>query len=343
MNNTAEKSKIYIRALKLISPFFKRVKKIGFFPTLLEWVSYVRKYNKILKKNNSYSFKYGLIHCSFYLHIVDTFPDIEKEKILNFIPYTLTYAVFIKNKINRSKHTFDKLTFYQKAIENDISIPFTYGYTDENSAIHYLMGDERFLSENIQNKNVIGKPRKANSGTGVFQINQWSDLNIPEYIIQQKAVDHSAISTLTASKYCSTVRVALYNKEGEASIMAAHIRLNAGTIVDHLFSGSLYADVDVSTGKVKGFGVDNKSNKFYKHPVSGIDIDGFQIPYWDKVSIEAQKVCKTHKELPLIGLDVVITNNGPVILEINGGFHTFGLQFNKTLFEHEVFKNKLSL
>src|SRR5690606_30028628 len=125
-----------------------------------------------------------------------------------------------------------------------------------------LMGTEAELMENIKNNNVIGKPRKANSGTGVYQINSLNEINIPEYIIQEKAIDHNDIQNLTASKYCSTVRVALYNKDGQASIMASHIRLNAGTIIDHLFSGSLYADVDVETGKIKGFGLDNKSNRY---------------------------------------------------------------------------------
>src|SRR5690606_37381830 len=108
-------------------------------------------------------------NASFYFHVVGAFPEISRRDVLNYVPYTLTYAVYIRNKIDRSKFTFDKLDFYRKAIENKISIPITYGFTDSEGKFSILMSNQVDFDKNIKDNNIIAKPRMANSGTGIIE------------------------------------------------------------------------------------------------------------------------------------------------------------------------------
>lgn len=341
MSNIVNRPTLFNRSIANFNSLLKRSRQIGFLSTLREFYVYINRYNRILKNNNSFSSKFALYNASFYFHVVGAFPEISRRDVLNYVPYTLTYAVYIRNKIDRSKFTFDKLDFYRKAIENGISIPITYGFTDSEGKFSILMSNQVDFDKNIKDNNIIAKPRMANSGTGIIEYSDKISLN--NYIFQEKVKDHTEINKLTGSPHCSTVRVALYNKGGDLQIMAAHIRLNAGKIIDHLFSGSVYADVDINRGTVSSFGLDSFSNRYLQHPLTGVKLIGFQIPYWNLILEEAEKVCKTYTELPLIGLDVVVTKDGPVTLEINGGFHTFGLQFNKRLFGHPAFSDNLKI
>ena len=328
------------RVKSIANAFSKRAKFLGTIEVIRECNSYTKRYNDLLKRNNSYNRKYGLLNFSFYFHIVEAFPEIDKKELVNYIPYTITYAVYIKNNINRAKYTYDKLSFYKNAIKNNIAIPTIYGYTDSHSKFIPVQREYEDFIDRLSSEMVIGKPRMANSGHGVVIVHS-NDEMLPNYVYQEKAMDHTAIQSLTLSEYPSTIRLALYNNEGDLEVIGSHIRLNAGTVIDHIFSGSIYVDIDSYTGALRGFGLDSYSKRFWIHPKSNIKIDGFQIPFWNEVITEASKVCKSHKELPLIGLDIVITENGPVILEINGGFNTFGIQFKNQLGKHEVFKKYL--
>lgn len=59
---------------------------------------------------------------------------------------------------------------------------------------------------------------------------------------------------------------------------------------------------------------------FYRHPETGIVFDGFQIPYFNEVKNIIIKASALF-DLPLLGWDVAITPNGPVIIEVNHNFH----------------------
>ena len=77
------------------------------------------------------------------------------------------------------------------------------------------------------------------------------------------------------------------------------------------------AHIDVNTGTIFTHGFDLDNNLHEKHPISGVQFLGFDIPNWDK-AIELVKTA--HMQLPqcqLLGWDIAITQIGADIIEAN--------------------------
>ena len=59
------------------------------------------------------------------------------------------------------------------------------------------------------------------------------------------------------------------------------------------------------------------SHEFSTHPDSGIQIEGCQVPYWDAVREIAPKAMAVFPYTQFAGLDIAVTEQGPVLIEIN--------------------------
>ncbi len=79
------------------------------------------------------------------------------------------------------------------------------------------------------------------------------------------------------------------------------------------------AEINEKTGVVEGPAVYSDITKpdEFKHPVTGVDIVGFQIPYWEESLELVKEAALLHKENRSIGWDVAITNKGPDLIEGN--------------------------
>jgi len=87
--------------------------------------------------------------------------------------------------------------------------------------------------------------------------------------------------------------------------------------VDNLARGNLAASVDIATGVVGRAVNGTNSLDVDRHPVTGADIKGVQVPHW-QAAREAVARC-ADRLLPrrILGWDVAITDSGPVVIEVN--------------------------
>jgi len=88
-------------------------------------------------------------------------------------------------------------------------------------------------------------------------------------------------------------------------------------VVDNFHSGGMSAVVDNETGVVIGPALDKSMRRFETHPVSGIRFEGFQLPYWPEAIEMVHAACRKHPEMTVIGWDVCLTDNGPILIEGN--------------------------
>jgi len=89
--------------------------------------------------------------------------------------------------------------------------------------------------------------------------------------------------------------------------------------VDNLASGGIAVAVDENTGVVTSAGVysDITKNPETNHPVSGQQLIGFQIPYWNETVEMVKQAALLHTQNRSIGWDVALTVNGPELIEGN--------------------------
>jgi hypothetical protein len=97
------------------------------------------------------------------------------------------------------------------------------------------------------------------------------------------------------------------------------LRVSVNKHVDNLASGNIAAAIDIDTGRVIGPGIysDITKHDVLIHPVSGIDILGFEIPIWEECLKMVKSAALHRSENRSIGWDVVITEKGPELLEGN--------------------------
>ena len=91
---------------------------------------------------------------------------------------------------------------------------------------------------------------------------------------------------------------------------------NGKNVVDNFNHGGMYSVVN-EKGIIDKPAIDKKSNIYEVHPVTNTKIVGFEIPYFKQVIKLVKEAAKIVPEVGLVGFDVAITNNGPVLIEGN--------------------------
>ena len=99
-----------------------------------------------------------------------------------------------------------------------------------------------------------------------------------------------------------------------------------GSIVDNLHSGGMVANVDLETGCLATDGADRNGDLWIEHPDTGVTIKGFKVPYFEEAREMVKEAIATRKVEGYIGWDIAISENGPMLLEVNDRPGSDGLQ-----------------
>ena len=241
----------------------------------------------------------------------------------------------------------NKLLFEALLVKNNIATPqiffhnlkkkFTYKnniFEIENKKELFSFLEKVFNDLNVQC--FFCKPIDGQMGQNIFILDKNTFRNSNDtiinlilsqaFIFQELILQHKSLNKI--NKYSvNTLRIVTYkNKESKVVILSGFIRLGrTDAIVDNAHAGGIVVSVNSETGKMKHEGVqllDNGGGVFYEHPDTGIIFDNFQIPYFIQVKGIVAKAA-TFLNFPLLGWDVAITPNGPVIIEVNHKFHLF--------------------
>lgn len=118
----------------------------------------------------------------------------------------------------------------------------------------------------------------------------------------------------------NTVRIfTQLNKNGDVDLLGCRLRISVNSVIDNMAAGNLAVAIDDNSGIIIGPGVysDITKNDEVIHPATGIPIVGFQVPLWSECVQLAKNAAKEHPQNKSIGWDIVVTNNGPGLIEGN--------------------------
>lgn len=138
-------------------------------------------------------------------------------------------------------------------------------------------------------------------------------------IVESFVVQHPDINALSPSAV-NTVRIITQLRDNnKVEILGCRMRISVNCSVDNLASGNLAAPIDEKTGIINGPGVysDITKSSVSIHPVTGVNIIGYQVPFWNKTIEMVKKAALKHPQNRSIGWDVVITEQGPELIEGN--------------------------
>lgn len=116
----------------------------------------------------------------------------------------------------------------------------------------------------------------------------------------------------------NSIRVMTHNINDDPQLFFCSVRVGNGSkVVDNFHSGGMSAVVDCETGLVTAEAMDKEGIRYECHPRTGTRFEGFQIPCWEQVKEMVKDACRQHPEMTVIGWDVAITEEGPLLIEGN--------------------------
>ncbi len=135
--------------------------------------------------------------------------------------------------------------------------------------------------------------------------------------LEEVITQHEEMNRLCPTS-CNTIRIMTFNNKGKAEVLDAYLRVGNGeNVVDNFHAGGTVTPIDTKTGKLVGNALDKDLKEFEYHPMTGVKFDGFQIPYYKEVVEMVKKAALMGDKILVIGWDVTIAPDGPVIIEAN--------------------------
>lgn len=173
---------------------------------------------------------------------------------------------------------------------------------------------------------IVAKPRDGMCGKGVeiLRVADYPDFvtfyqylqNVYTGIIEDKIVQHPDMNRLYPDAI-NTLRMVTINNGHAVTLVLAICRMGNGGKVDNFLNGGMMTRVDVDTGKMMFDAVDAKNIVYEKHPVTGTEFVGYQIPMWQACVALVKEAALVMPEVGYVGWDVAVTLDGPVLVEGN--------------------------
>ena len=146
------------------------------------------------------------------------------------------------------------------------------------------------------------------------------------YLVQDFIYQHRAMSILNPTSV-NTIRIISTRWNQKTCILAAMVRIGVDEqLVDNASSGGTFVGINVAEGTLMKYGYYYNKKREENHPVSGITYEGFRIPFWKESIALIKKIHPIIFGLSTIGWDIAITDEGPVIIEINWNYSIKGIQ-----------------
>ena len=275
------------------------------------------------------------IHCTPKEFVMYKFYEVSPEDQKTY--YVAWYQKFLQKKYGVDKEFVELL--YDKERTN---LYFS-EYVRRPWCVNTKVTKEEFAKIFENTSRIMYKPNDGHRGYGIeaFYINEDNIGEVydklatyPKGVVEEFIVQHPDMASLSPSSVNSLRFVTVSSNttpvtpDGKMMDVAyAIVRIGRGeSIVDNLHSGGMVANVDLETGKFMTRGADRNGKMYETHPETGVVIKGFQVPFFKEAYEMVLEAIETKKVEGYLGWDIAISENGPMLLEVNDRPGSDGLQ-----------------
>ncbi len=137
-------------------------------------------------------------------------------------------------------------------------------------------------------------------------------------ILEELVVQHPDMAAIFPHSV-NTVRIeTLLTGDGEVLVLGCLVRFGRRlNLVDNIGAGGLGLGVRRQDGGLFPEAWDKAGNGYDRHPDTGVVFQGRKIPHWDQVLALVRRGQQAFPFYRLVGFDVALTADGPVVIEIN--------------------------
>lgn len=142
-------------------------------------------------------------------------------------------------------------------------------------------------------------------------------------VIQPRLSAHPRLRDVTVGALPTVRVVTCLDEAGEPELIGGVFRMSIGTnrTVDNLHAGGIAAAVDLESGRLSratNLGTDAHLGWLSLHPDTNAEIEGRALPRWDQVKRIAVDAHRAFADRVVIGWDIAILEDGPILVEGNG-------------------------
>lgn len=190
--------------------------------------------------------------------------------------------------------------------------------------------DINMVEEFVTNKRVIiYKPSTLARGLGVEKLDMEAFKDTKaffEYLEQKQYPDgalleewieqHPEIARIY-DRAVNPVRIITILRNGHCNVLVAGLTIGNGGEIANASCGDMVAPINLDSGRIEYPAVDYDGHIYDKHPLTGQNLVGLQIPFWQELVELVNEASKIVPEVGYVGWDVAITPTGPILIEGN--------------------------
>ena len=249
----------------------------------------------------------------------------------------LNYKLYNKNKKERKKYvsTTTENKFYETVSPSAYKKRYTVKpnfladfkeYTKRDFIVPKEGNYEEFLKFLDNHEVFMSKPYDGLGGADVKKEyvkdikdkKEYFENAIQNRIFLEELVKQHPDMNKLCSKSVNTMRIMTFNDNGNPRIIWMGLRVGNGiNSIDNFHAQGMVVNVDMETGKLVGNAFDKNLDEYTEHPLTHVKFDGFQIPYFEEAKQMVLKASLESDKILVVGWDVAISENGPVIIEGN--------------------------
>lgn len=286
--------------------------------------NYLNRIDECAYKNNKSSFIMLIDMLIWYIFYGSTLTD-----YLNYEFYNKSFKERIKYAVVRTQYKF-----YEKVSPAKYKEFFTIKPNFLNNFKKYVGRSFFVPEEGIEslkkflnnNKEFMIKPIDGLGGQDVKKMKKTEVKNISKFLtylkdnrmfLEELIIQHKKMSTLCPSSV-NTIRIMTFVNNGRSEILYAALRVGNGiNDVDNFHKGGMGVAIDTRVGKLKGNAIDKDLNEFKMHPTTKVYFNKYELPYWKETRKLVLDAALVNQNIKVVGWDVAITKNGPILVEGN--------------------------
>jgi hypothetical protein len=143
-------------------------------------------------------------------------------------------------------------------------------------------------------------------------------------VVQRRVRPHPALELLTSGAVPTVRALTILDELGRPEFVAASFRMSMGAnrTVDNIHAGGLACAVLLENGTLglaSDLGSDARLGWHRRHPTTGAQIEGMRLPFWEEVKALVVRAHGMVEGRAVIGWDIAIAEDGPLIIEGNRG------------------------
>jgi glutathione synthase/RimK-type ligase-like ATP-grasp enzyme len=257
----------------------------------------------------------------------------------------------------------NKWLFYTHMASFGLPVPRTYGYYDTMNGCTFQGQplrtelDLKAMLQTCQAKEFVIKPIKGGMGRDVLVLKANEDYTRFEdlgasvfslvdlakhmakhpFLVQERVRQHRVLNEINPYTLNTFRIVTFVDIKGEPHIHWIGMRMGRkGSNTDNAHAGGIIMHVDPITGELgKASYLDGEAKALSTHPDSGVEFAGKLVPYWREIcelALKSARLCP----LGAVGWDIALSEEGPLLIEVNARWFYRQPQKSKPYITDEV-------